>query len=63
MMYAVRIYLVRRGVEIWRHLCARCQKALEPDGWEVVTSKDPPPQNPILACDGDECREVRAVAA
>lgn len=55
-MHAVRIYLMGRGVDIWRHLCTRCLKALEAEGWEQRAGKDPPHD---LKCDGDACRAAR----
>lgn len=61
MSAVVRIYLLQRGCDVWRWLCARCQKALEAEGWSVRQSKDPPHD---LACDGHACAEARrAVAA
>lgn len=57
--WAVRIYLVGRGVDIWRHLCRRCLEALKSEGWETRAEKDPPHE---LPCDGDACRAIRSAA-
>lgn len=57
--WAVRIYLMQRGCDVWRWLCARCLRALEAEGWQQRQAKDPPD---VLACDGDACRAARGAA-
>lgn len=56
-MFAVRIYLVGRGTDIWRWLCKRCLRSLQSEGWDVRKQSDPPH---VVPCDGEACRETRA---
>lgn len=58
--WAVKIYSVGRGVDLWRHLCRRCLEALKAEGWETRADKEPPHE---LFCDGDACRAARKAAA
>ncbi len=57
----VRIYLLQRGVDVYRWLCTRCLKSLEDKGWEVRSSRDPHP-GVTLGCDGEECWKATEAA-
>lgn len=60
MTFTVRIYLIQRGCDVWRWLCARCLKELEAEGWSVRKSDDPPH---AISCDGDACKAAREATA